>query len=110
MPNSEVRVRLLEIFLSAKPLGFSPAEVSRAVAEKSLGLSGRDIKSWIARAEHKAVQRAITQDGPAALHPHSRRSRQVSRLPLTGRLAKIIDAASADQMFGSGSNPRPLPW
>ena len=40
------------------------AEVSRALAEKSHGMSGRDLQNWIARAEQKAVQRAILQGGP----------------------------------------------
>jgi len=43
---------------------FSLAEVSRALTEKAQGVSGRDIKNWIARAEQKAVQRAILQGGP----------------------------------------------
>ena len=64
LPNLEARVRLLEIFLYAKPLDFSLAEVSRALADKSHGMSGRDIQNWIARAEQKAVQRAIAQGGP----------------------------------------------
>ena len=64
LPNQEARIRLLEIFLRAKPLDSSLAEVSRALAEKSHGMSGRDIQNWIARAEQKAVQRAIAQGGP----------------------------------------------
>ena len=64
LPNLEARVRLLEIFLRAKPLDFSLAEVSSAFAEQSHGMSGRHIQNWIARAEQKAVQRAITQGGP----------------------------------------------
>ncbi len=64
LPNLEARVRLLEIFLCAKPLDFSLAEVSSALAEQSHGMSGRDIQNWIARAEQKAVQRAIAQGGP----------------------------------------------
>ncbi len=64
LPNSEARVRLLEIFLRAKPLDFSLASVSRTLAEKSHGMSGRDIKHWIARAEQTAVQCAIARGGP----------------------------------------------
>ena len=64
LPNLEVRMQLLEIFLRAKPLDFSLAEASSALAEKSHGMSGRDIQNWIARAEQKAVQRAILQGGP----------------------------------------------
>jgi SpoVK/Ycf46/Vps4 family AAA+-type ATPase len=64
LPNLEARMRLLDIFLRAKPLEVSLAEVSRALAEQSHGMSGRDIQNWIARAEQKAVQRAILQGGP----------------------------------------------
>ncbi len=64
LPNLEARIQLLDIFLRAKPQNFSLAEVSRALAEQSHGMSGRDIQNWIARAEQKAVQRAITQGGP----------------------------------------------
>ena len=64
LPNLEARIQLLEIFLRATPLDFSLAEGSSALAEKSQGMSGRDIQNWIARAEQKAVQRAIAQGGP----------------------------------------------
>lgn len=64
LPNLEARIRLLETFLRAKPLDFSLASDSRALAEKSHGMSGRDINHWIVRAEQKAVQRAILQGGP----------------------------------------------
>ena len=64
LPNLEARIQLLDIFLRAKSLDFSLVEASHALGEKSQGASGRDIKNWIARAEQKAVQRAILQDGP----------------------------------------------
>jgi AAA+ superfamily predicted ATPase len=51
----EARIRLLDILLRAKPLDFSFAEASRALAEKSHGMSGRDIQNWIARTEQICV-------------------------------------------------------
>ena len=64
LPDLEARVRLLKIFLRSKPVNFPLAGASRSLAQQTEGMSGRDLHNWVARAEHKAVQRAIVRGGP----------------------------------------------
>ena len=61
LPDLEARVRLLKGFLQSKPLRFSIADASRTLAQQSEGMSGRDLHHWVARAEHKTVQRATAR-------------------------------------------------
>ena len=54
------------MLLQKKRLTFALEEGSRTLAAMSegKGMSGRDLKSWIGRAEQKALLRAIATGGP----------------------------------------------
>ncbi len=64
LPDIKARIRLLSIYLREKRLALQLTDACNKLAEVSTGMSGRDIKNWIARAEQKAVERAIAQGGP----------------------------------------------
>jgi SpoVK/Ycf46/Vps4 family AAA+-type ATPase len=66
LPDLHGRERLLTVLLQKKRLSFSLEEGSRTLAAMSegKGMSGRDLKSWIGRAEQKALLRAIATGGP----------------------------------------------
>ena len=64
LPGLEARARLLEIFLAGRPLDFPLADVLHPLAERYDGCSGREIKNRVARAEQRAVLRAIQRGGP----------------------------------------------
>jgi SpoVK/Ycf46/Vps4 family AAA+-type ATPase len=66
LPDLHGRERLLTMLLQKKRLSFSLEEGSHTLAAMSegKGMSGRDLKSWIGRAEQKALLRAIATGGP----------------------------------------------
>ena len=66
LPDLHGRERLLTVLLQKKRLSFALEEGSHTLAAMSegKGLSGRDLKSWIGRAEQKALLRAIATGGP----------------------------------------------
>ncbi len=66
LPDLQGRVRLLTVFLEKKRVAFALEEGSHTLAAMSegKGMSGRDLKSWIGRAEQKALLRAIATGGP----------------------------------------------
>jgi SpoVK/Ycf46/Vps4 family AAA+-type ATPase len=66
LPDLDGRERLLTVLLQKKRLSFALEDGSRALAAMSegKGMSGRDLKSWIGRAEQKALLRAIATGGP----------------------------------------------
>jgi len=64
LPDCEGRKRILEVLLQSKRVNFERAPTCQALAGMSNGKSGRDLKNWIARAQQKAVQRAVVQGGP----------------------------------------------
>jgi len=45
--------------LNSKPTDFEVSEVANQLAEKTQGLSGRDLNSLVTRATRRAVSRAI---------------------------------------------------
>ena len=64
LPDLDVRRRIFGILLQPKRVGFGRASACQTLAGMSDGKSGRDLKGWIARAEQKAVQRAIAHGDP----------------------------------------------
>lgn len=64
LPDLDGRRRILEILLQVKKVDFDCASACQTLAETSEGKSGRDLKNWIARAEQRAVQRAVLKGGP----------------------------------------------
>jgi SpoVK/Ycf46/Vps4 family AAA+-type ATPase len=64
LPDLAGRERLLTVLLQKKKVAFSLEKGAPALAEASEGMSGRDLGSWIGRAEQKALLRAIAAGGP----------------------------------------------
>jgi SpoVK/Ycf46/Vps4 family AAA+-type ATPase len=64
LPDLAGRERLLTVLLQKKKVAFSLEEGTPALAAASEGMSGRDLGSWIGRAEQKALVRAIAAGGP----------------------------------------------
>jgi SpoVK/Ycf46/Vps4 family AAA+-type ATPase len=66
LPDLHGRERLLTVLLQKKRLSFALEEGCHTLAAMSegKGMSGRDLKSWIGRAEQKALLRAIATGGP----------------------------------------------
>jgi SpoVK/Ycf46/Vps4 family AAA+-type ATPase len=66
LPDLAGRERLLMVFLQKKRVAFPLEDGARALAEASegKGMSGRDLGSWIGRAEQKSLLRAIAAGGP----------------------------------------------
>ena len=66
LPDPHGRERLLTMLPQKKRITFAPEEGSHTLAAMSegKGMSGRDLKSWIGRAEQKALLRAIATGGP----------------------------------------------
>lgn len=67
LPDEAARQRLLKVLLIRKPLACPLAELAADLAQRSSGLSGRDLRSWIERAEQKAVARALAAGEPDAV-------------------------------------------
>ena len=66
LPDLHGRERLLTVLLQKKRVSFALEEGIHTLAARSegKGMSGRDLKSWIGRAEQKALLRAIATGGP----------------------------------------------
>lgn len=63
-PNELARKRILLTLLKTKTICFELEECCNEMAKKSDGLTGRDLKSWVSRAEQSAAQRAVGAGGP----------------------------------------------
>jgi SpoVK/Ycf46/Vps4 family AAA+-type ATPase len=77
LPDFEARERLITVLLQKKRLAFDVAEGARTLTAMSegKGMSGRDLASWVSRAERKALPRAIAARGPQHFAPDGRRLR-----------------------------------
>ena len=66
LPNLPARAHILEVLLRGKPVAFTLEEGCLELATQCEGLhwSGRDLRSWVEKAEHKAVQHAQKNGGP----------------------------------------------
>lgn len=59
IPDAIGRERLLSVMLKSKPVAFDLKQVCSALASRSEGMSGRDLRNWIEQAEQSAVGRAL---------------------------------------------------
>lgn len=64
LPDQKCRRLLLKGMLKGKRLSFNLEFGSGVLSQSSGGMSGRDLANWIARAEQKAVMRAVARGGP----------------------------------------------
>jgi SpoVK/Ycf46/Vps4 family AAA+-type ATPase len=64
LPDEDARRRLLSIMLEKKRLAFSPEEHLSALVARTKGMSGRDLKNYVGRAEQNALIRAMNNGGP----------------------------------------------
>jgi len=64
LPDEDGRRRLLAVMLATKPCEFDLEDVVPALAGRSAGVSGRDLRSWIEAAERKAITRALAASRP----------------------------------------------
>ena len=66
LPDTPARVKLLEILLRPKALAFSLEDACETLATSCAqkNWSGRDLRSWVERAEQRAVHRAMQDGGP----------------------------------------------
>lgn len=64
LPDLGARLKLLQILLKSKPVAFDLEEASGYLAERSNGLSGRDLRNWIEQAEQNALGRAVEAGNP----------------------------------------------
>jgi SpoVK/Ycf46/Vps4 family AAA+-type ATPase len=64
LPDEDARRRLLSIMLEKKRLAFSPEEHLSALVARTEGMSGRDLKNYVGRAEQSALIRAMNNGGP----------------------------------------------
>jgi hypothetical protein len=110
LPDFEARERLLTVLLQKKRLAFDVAEGARACCHEGKGMSGRDLESWVSRAERKALPRAIAAGGPAALHPDGRRLRLTGdgnrRLWLSGNPVVSLDTLEVESAYDHPSDGR----
>jgi SpoVK/Ycf46/Vps4 family AAA+-type ATPase len=67
LPDRNGVERLLAVLLDGKPLAFAVGDGARALAARGDGRSGRDLRSWVESAEHRAVARAIDAGDPDAV-------------------------------------------
>jgi SpoVK/Ycf46/Vps4 family AAA+-type ATPase len=67
LPGRDDRVRMLAVMLRGKPLAFDPQAVAQALAARTDGRSGRDLRHWVEAAEHRAVARAIEAGDPETI-------------------------------------------
>ncbi len=66
LPDTHARQRLLSVLLAKKKLGFllEPGTETLALMTEGRAWSGRDLQSWVSRAEQQALLRAISAGGP----------------------------------------------
>ncbi|GAA4806081.1 ATP-binding protein [Lysobacter hankyongensis] len=67
LPDRDGIVKLLQVMLRDKPLAFDIATGAETLAVRADGKSGRDLRSWVESAEHRAVARAIDAGDPEAI-------------------------------------------
>ncbi len=67
LPDTAAAQRMLEIMLRGKPLDFDARVVTRELAIRAAGKSGRDLRNWVEAAELKAVARAIEANDPDSI-------------------------------------------
>ena len=67
LPDRDAAQRILAVMLADKPLAFDLDAGTRALAPRTGGKSGRDLRSWVEAAEHSAVARAIEAGDPDAI-------------------------------------------
>jgi SpoVK/Ycf46/Vps4 family AAA+-type ATPase len=67
LPDRDAVARLIAVLLDGKPLSFPVADGARTLAARVDGKSGRDLRSWVESAEHRAVARAIEAGDPDAV-------------------------------------------
>ena len=67
LPDRDGIVKLLQVMLRDKPLAFDIATGAETLATRADGKSGRDLRSWVESAEHRAVARAIEAGDPDAV-------------------------------------------
>lgn len=67
LPDHDGVVKLLQVMLRDKPLAFDIATGAETLAARADGKSGRDLRSWVESAEHRAVARAIEAGDPDAI-------------------------------------------
>ncbi|MES2671346.1 MAG: ATP-binding protein [Pseudomonadota bacterium] len=67
LPDRDAAQRILAVMLAGKPLAFDLDAGTRALAPRTDGKSGRDLRSWVEGAEHSAVARAIEAGDPDAI-------------------------------------------
>ncbi len=67
LPDQRARAKLYHIMLEKKPVNFKLADVSRALAKKTDGYSGRDIRNSIETAEQKAISRSLKANNPESV-------------------------------------------
>jgi len=67
LPDREAAARILAVLLRGKPVEFDVESTCTRLAEDAAGRSGRDLRSWVESAEHRAVARAIREGDPASV-------------------------------------------
>jgi SpoVK/Ycf46/Vps4 family AAA+-type ATPase len=67
LPDRDAAQRLLMVMLAGKPLTFDLATGTQTLALRADGMSGRDLRSWVESAEHRAVARAIEVGDPDSI-------------------------------------------
>jgi SpoVK/Ycf46/Vps4 family AAA+-type ATPase len=67
LPDRDGARQLLAVMLAGKPVAFDLAEGAQQLAARADGKSGRDLRSWVEAAEHRAVSRAIDAGDPDAI-------------------------------------------
>jgi SpoVK/Ycf46/Vps4 family AAA+-type ATPase len=83
LPDLAGPERLLTVLLQKKRVAFPLEEGARGLAAASERMSGRDLQSWIGRAEQKALLHAIAAGGPE----HFALALADFELPATDRLS-----------------------
>lgn len=64
LPDQKCRRLLVRNMLKGKRVSFDIDSGSASLSYASEGMSGRDLVNWLARAEQKAVMRAVAKGGP----------------------------------------------
>ena len=67
LPDRDAAARILAVLLRGKPVDFDVERTCAQLAERATGRSGRDLRSWVESAEHRAVARAILEGDPASV-------------------------------------------
>ncbi len=68
LPGEQQRAAIIRILLRRKPIAGDPGTLAKALAARTDGKSGRDLRSLVGNAEQRAVMRAISQGHPDRIH------------------------------------------